>query len=296
MLAKACTGVPDVNVKDRWSRALVNYSFVPLYPARGGINIGEIRIHRIKGFGATLDSRLFYTSEEAKFFTKLPEEYPAILPGIETFQLTRLNAEKLLRPKLLRDLFGTNLESYASLTLSLGKLTTAETSDRLIAEKFWQHLEKQRLNPEFVSGLCAAAITLNDASLDDIVISVVTRVIRAGAVTYVSANGYSTEPGRAIGPDAKEENDGTEPDADAAQPVLQKNAAIRTTRNVVTSLTATDIPPVTIGVDALTTTPRKLYARDSLNGGKSYLKTVCKGEAKKFIPAQLDALRARLKI
>ena len=284
--ATSCTTVPNVDVKKRGSQALISYSFVPLYPARGGVEIGDIRIHRIKKPGATLDSRLFYSNDTAELFEDDLVEHDAILPGIETFQLTKLNGEKLLGAGLLRKLLGRQFESQASLNLALGGLKTSEIADVKIAKKYLGYLDKLKNDDEFKLGLCASAITLGNGELDDIGISVITRLIKASSVEYFSNKGFST----------MESGSGKPAEDDAKPTPASTNDAIEVTRRAALTLNKLSLDkPITIGVDALSITPKKLYETRPGTRPTVKFRKLCKGFThNRFVPAQLDALRKRL--
>lgn len=46
-LALTACAAPKVNVKKEWTRSIASYSFIPLYPMREDIFVGDIRIHRL---------------------------------------------------------------------------------------------------------------------------------------------------------------------------------------------------------------------------------------------------------
>ncbi len=279
----ACTEPPVVDVKERWSRAVVSYSFVPLYPPRGGVEIGDIRIHRIKERAATLDSRILYKAQDTTISFAEQKEEVAILPGIETFRLNKLNGDKILPQSFLRDLFGVNFESSASLSLSLTGLTTAELADIDVVGGFLDFLDERKNTDKFKRGLCASAITLGSGNLDDISISIVTRVIRASGVEYFASNGFSTVPGASREPD---KTDG------AATPVTQSDGVETTSRSGLRLEKLTLDKPITIGVDALSILPAKLYRTNSKN-----LRKLCDDPRfNRVEPARLDDLRKSLGI
>lgn len=265
-LLGAC-GQPQVDVKGRWNRAMSQYSFVPLYPARGDVMIGDIRIHRIKGAAEALDSRLVSRGSENKFGA--PKSLPysdAVLPGIEAFRLMSLDTESIGLSGFVRRLLGSRIDASSTLYVSLQKLQTREVSDVKVAGKFYEHIrDKTEVDPanngqetEFIWGLCAAAKTLGNPSFDDIGISVVTRVIHARRIAYYSGEGISNVPEQAKpqpDPKATAEQAGS-----SAKPNDAKNAQ----GNSFTFTTGSRIPaqdlenPVVVGVDALMLNPLKV--------------------------------------
>ena len=42
----ACSS-PSINVKEKWTNSILNYSFIPLYPMREDVYVGDVRIHRL---------------------------------------------------------------------------------------------------------------------------------------------------------------------------------------------------------------------------------------------------------
>lgn len=280
-----CAQEPDINVKNRWSRAIVNYSFVPLYPARGGVEIGDIRIHRIKKQSSTLDSRLFYSAKKNRIVPSEVKEEPAVLPGIETFRLTRLNGDKLFQPGLLRTLFGTELESQASLSLSLSGLTTAEVADVDVVHRFLTFLDNLKNTDQFRYGLCASAVTLGDITLKDIGISMVTRVVKASEIEYYASRGVSTTAGGAAQP-----RDG------AAEAETGSDGFEVTNRTGLKLDKITLVKPITIGVDALSITPANLFRDPTDLSGDVKLAQICADNPRynRIEPARLDELRLSL--
>lgn len=275
LVLSACTP-PQVDVKQRWSRAVISYSFVPVYPARSKLEIGEIRIHRIKGEGATLDSRLFFSAGDANLVRPEDIEGPhdALLPGIESLRVANFDGDGLISSRIFRAVFGTQAESRASLNISFGGLQTREVADREIIDAFEGLLYRDKDLTRFRKGLCASATTLGNAALDDIGISVVTRTIEATKVKYQDTRGFSTTNGGTTPPP-----EGT-PVTNAGTDVIELSQATRLFLNE-------NLPTnVVIGVDALTITPANLY-------GAKNLAAVCEGQTL-VIRAQLDDLRSRL--
>ena len=234
----------------------MNYSFVPLYPARGDVQVGDIRIHTIETAAETLDSRLVSKASENRIVLSPPKYTPAILPGIEAVRSVSIDAETSGLSGVLRDILGTRVDASSSLFVSLGSLTTAEVADHKVAAKFYQYIrDKAEQHPtgenHFVWGLCAAAKSLGDPEFDDIGISIVTRVVRAGEVTYYSGSGLTNAAGDSQ-PLAKTGDAGAKATLEA-----QKN----TEGNSFTSKTGSNLPKanipggVVVGVDALMLRP-----------------------------------------
>ncbi|MEM7471274.1 MAG: hypothetical protein AAF340_07975 [Pseudomonadota bacterium] len=280
VLLTGCAQEPDVDVKKRWSRAIANYSFVPLYPARGGVEIGDIRIHRIAKQSSTLDSRLFYSAKRNRIVPYEVAYVSAVLPGIETFRLTKLNGDKLLKPGFLRTLFGTELESQASLSLSLSGLKTAEIADVDVVGRFLKFLDERKDTVQFRNGLCASAITLGDVTLTDIGISMVTRVVTATEIEYFASRGVSTTSGGAAQP--KDGATGTPTGSDGIEVINRTGLKLDKVKLE---------KPITIGVDALSIIPANLFVKN-----KAELAQICKGDARfnRIEPARLDELRRSL--
>jgi hypothetical protein len=58
LVALTGCGAPNIAVKEKWTESIANFSFVPLYPMREDVFVGDIRIHRLDANkGAGLYSR-----------------------------------------------------------------------------------------------------------------------------------------------------------------------------------------------------------------------------------------------
>lgn len=250
---------PQVDVKDRWNRALVNYSFVPLYPARGDVHVGDIRVHTIENAAETLDSRLISKASTNGIVRSAPSLTPAILPGIEAIRSISLDSEATGISGLLKRLLGKQIEASSTLYVSLGALQTAEVSDQDVARAFYQYVQnstatQQGGENDFMWGLCAAAKSLGNPEFGDIGISVVTRVIKANEISYYSGSGLTNVAGNAQQKGPAEE---AESPALSSPPKNQDG-------NSFSALTGSSLPKATIpggvviGVDALMIRPFRL--------------------------------------
>lgn len=289
VLVGACAS-PKVDVKDNWNRALINYSFVPLYPARGDVQVGDIRIHTIETAAETLDSRLISKASENKIVPSAPKYTPAILPGIEAVRSVSIDTEATGLSGVIRDILGTRVDTSSSLFVSLRSLTTAEVADQKVAGRFYQYVRdntKQLPAGEnhFVWGLCAAAKSLGNPEFDDLGISIVTRVIRAGEITYYSGSGLTNVAGDGQ-PLAKTDKAGA-----TAALATQKNKdgnsfTVRTGSN----LPKASIPGgVVVGVDALMLRPKNVIDFEA----EQPISERCKAIASVFEVSQASVLRKR---
>ncbi|WP_299960956.1 hypothetical protein [uncultured Roseobacter sp.] len=289
VLVCACAA-PKADVKNRWNQALVNYSFVPLYPARGDVQVGDIRIHTIETAAETLDSRLVSKASENRIVLSPPRYTPAILPGIEAVRSVSIDAETSGLSGVLRDVLGTRVDASSSLFVSLGSLTTAEVADHKVAAKFYQYIrDKAEHHPtgenHFVWGLCAAAKSLGDPEFDDIGISIVTRVVRAGEITYYSGSGLTNAAG-----DSQPPVETGEAGAKAKLEVQKNTEGNSFTARTGSNLPKANIPGgVVVGVDALMLRP------DTAIDFKSELPIAerCSAIATVFEESQARVLRKR---
>lgn len=254
LFAAACT-VPQVNVKQRWNKALVNYSFVPIYPARGDLEVGDVRVHTIKNAAEALDSRLISDWTDNDLLAEQPKFATAVLPGLEAVRTLSLDAEATGLTGLLRRLIGSRVDATASLYVSLQDLKIAEVPDHQVARAFHDYVKKEILaespdTNDLFFGLCASAKTLGNPKFDDLAISVVTRVIRAGKIAYHSGNSLTNMPA-APNPTPAGAT-ATTPPKDTAENTFNVGTA--------TSLSFTNIGAnkVVVGVDALMIRPRDL--------------------------------------
>ena len=293
-------GVPFVDVKQRWNKAFVSYSFMPIYPARSDVNIGDVRIHTIEISAEALDSRLIsdYTNNK---LAKKPDFATAVLPGVEALRLVSVDTESVGLSGLVRRLLGSKVEASSSLYISLQKLSTAEVADKDIARQFVKYLQDEagptpyslakdvadnrtRVNFEnkFVWGLCAAAKTFDDPEFEDLGISVVTRVVRSERIAYYSGRSLSNAPNPALKTSPAEL---PKDPADAAAQA-SKNATGNTfTAQTGSSLPVQDLPePVVVGADALMIYP-KVVIPDLVER--------CKVISLYFADSQLERLRNR---
>ena len=246
----ACSGL-EPNVKERWTKNLTAYSFVPMYPPREDVHIGDIRIHRKTGGSSVLDSRLLWDWNTNPVVTRQPDEVVAILPGIEVIRLGAVDVKALGLTGLLTQVFGTRIEATNSLHIALTDLTTAEASDIAVAQRFRSFIDAQFATAQVggshsdaVVGFCAGAITLDYDSLEDIRISIVTRTLRVGKIEYFSGGGVSTIDGA------------SNPAQDASNPKgLDGQTGVAVTAAAVINDKQTLKKPIVIGVDALTLKP-----------------------------------------
>ena len=255
-LVSAC-GASSVDVKKRWMKDLASYSFVPMYPPREDIDIGDIRIHKATGGSAVLDSRLLWDWNRGQVVTRKPDVVTAILPGMEVVNLGAVDVSAVGLTNVLTRLFGSRIEASQSLHIALKDITTAEVSDVEVAKQFMNYVntklaaEPGRNANDYsreIAGFCAAAITLGDERLDEIRISMVTRLIRVGGVTYFSGRGVSTVEGKSD-PNVS----GKDPDSLEGQTGLALRAAA-----AINEEDGKLKAPVVIGVDALTLKPTTL--------------------------------------
>lgn len=249
VFAAACT-VPQVNVKQRWNQALVNYSFVPIYPARGDLEVGDIRVHTVERAAEALDSRLISDWTENGILPMQPELTPAVLPGMEAVRSLSLDTEATGLTDLLRRILGSRVDVTASLYVSLQSLKTAEVADHKVARLFHEYVTEKVLaqsadTNDLLFGLCASAKTLGNPNFDDLAISIVTRVIRAEKITYYSGNSLTNVPT-------------AQATADTVPATPSKNAGANSfTFGTGSSLPLADVGPhgVVVGVDALMIRP-----------------------------------------
>ena len=270
----ACGTVPQVDVKQRWNKTLLNYSFVPLYPAREDVDIGDIRIHRIAQASQALDSRLISDALENRIVTSSIPSIDAVLPGLEAIRLGSLDVESVGLSGLLVKLLGTRVTSSGSLNISLEKLTTAEIADSKVAFPFKKYLN-DRLAPDkigsdtnFLWGVCTAAKAMDDPGFEDIGISIVTRVIRTGRISYFAGTEASNAP--------------TQTTESAQQTAPQ---AVTLSEKTALKIKAQDFDkPIVIGVDALMIDPLQINKN---------LPDKCKDIQKFFETSQISKLRKR---
>jgi len=258
ILIGGCTS-PTVDVKDRWNRALINYSFVPLYPARRDVQVGDIRVHTIKNAAETLDSRLMSKASQNQIVQLPPKFGPAILPGIEAVRSISLDREASGVSGFLRRFFGKQIDASSTLYVSLGALETAEVADQLVARDFYSYVRSSTASQrgeenDFMWGLCVAAKSLGNPRFDDIGISIVTRVIKANEITYSSGSALTNGAGNIQRSVPIEEADSPTSNS------LPKNKD----GNSFAALTGSSLPKATIpggvviGVDALMIRPIKV--------------------------------------
>lgn len=289
VIVGACA-TPQVDVKDRWNQALVNYSFVPLYPARGDVRVGDIRIHTIETAAETLDSRLISKASENRIVLPAPEYAPAILPGIEAVRSVSIDTEASGLSGMLRDILGTRVDASSSLFVSLHSLTTAEVADHKVAGKFYKYIRDKAKQPptgesHFVWGLCAAAKTLGNPEFDEIGISIVTRVIRAGEITYYSRSGLTN-----VASDAQPLATTGEAGVTTALAAQKNNEGNSFTVRTGSNLPKANIPGgVVVGVDALMLRPEKVFDFESAQP----ISERCAAIATVFEESQASVLRKR---
>ena len=236
------------SVKQRWTKDLTAYSFVPMYPPREDVDVGDIRVHLDVGGSQAFDSRLMW---DVKAHGQIHQNHvsknvPAVLPGLESVRLAALDVSSIGILGGLGKVFGSHVEATDSLHVALKDLTTDEISDVHVATKFRGFVGKRLTeSPSDIEGFCAAAISLGyDGRLDRVRISIVTRLIRAGSLSYFSGEGVSTIQGSSDPKATGQLNGQPGVAARAAAKIGSEDGALK--RNVV------------IGVDALMLRPEVL--------------------------------------
>ncbi len=274
-------GTPQVDVKTRWNQTLVNYSFVPIYPARGDVDVGDVRIHTIRNAAEALDSRLIANWNETGILSSPPRWTPAVLPGLEAVRSLSLDSEATGLTGVLRAILGSRISASNAIYVSLQELQTAEVADRAVAHGFHNYLVSMTSGTsedqiKFIWGLCAAAKTLGDPKFKGLGISIVTRVIRAKEIVYYSGSVLTNVP-----EDAKLGPAGTP--AVAAQTGKSAGATGFTARNG-SSLPKAEIGKdgVIVGVDALMIQPNKVLPE---------LAETCEEFEPYFLRSQLQVLK-----
>ena len=202
-LSACAPSTPQVDVKTRWSTAIANYSFVPLYPPRSDMQLGEVRIHRIKEAGETLDSRLLMRAQDGlggrlDFTSYNANLADALLPGFERTQVFSFDLAALGNRTPWINAFGSTLERQNSLYLSVAGLKTSEVPEPHIVNPFAAFMQHAMTEKTMQRAICSAAIYMGDPDLEDTGISVITRIIYASKIEYKWGTGFSTAPGGSV--------------------------------------------------------------------------------------------------
>lgn len=245
-ISLAACGSGVVNVKRQWTKDLSAYSFVPLYPPRADVSVGDIRIHLNEGGSTLFDSRLMWDREDTsqELQSADPITSQAILPGIDSVRLGAVDIASLGLLGHIGKLLGTRIEASSSLHVALKDLTTSEISDVKIASHFKAFVQTSLLAPAAKDGFCTAAISLNDDKLETARISIITRTISFKSIQYFSGHGVSNQPG-------KSDSKSKDPSLDGADGFVSTQAA-----SILAEPKIKD--PIVIGVDAIMLNPYKL--------------------------------------
>ena len=283
LLAIAGCTAPQVEVKKRWSKNIVAYSFVPMYPPRGDVDVGDIRVHNVDGGAATLDSRLLWDAKDSITIPKKKiSKTSALLPGIEAVRLTTLDISTIGLKSVLTQIFGSGIEATDALHIALKGLKTNEVSDVDVVAPF-ENLIRTRLDPTrdpaSFKAFCAAAKTLGITDFTKARVSIVTRTLSVTGISYFSGTGVSNVPGNSD-PSAL---NAREPGAAPTGPVLATAAKSALSRDIKDD-EKLDIP-VVIGADALTLIPASFDTE---------LQSKCERATVHFDKAQLQAFKTQL--
>lgn len=223
-----CAG-PSVNVKEKWFESVANYAFVPLYPMREDVYVGDIRIHRTdfadaKGLNSRFVDRIDVgiAEKEAKTpvyakTTTMPERKDGVgmwkqsttagnifrqqedlhrlrlmaLPKIDVVRITKADAKASGLFGLWNVLVSGDIEDEENLLISLTGLETTEISDVENADKFLKKVKGLLDNEQSLTGICAAAKAMGDPEFEKTAISLVTRVAYARGVEYSYGDNFA---------------------------------------------------------------------------------------------------------
>lgn len=314
-LAMAGCGAPQINVKKEWTKSILSYSFIPLYPMREDVFVGDIRIHRLDANqGSGLHSRPLgrlngidkMLSERTKNAPPHPKTMNApnvngnqfrwvqntqndlltglnrlrlmALPGITVTQISDVDASVSGLLGLWKTVIGTNFDREETTFVSLTGLETVEIADHQIAKAFRDHAKAMLDNEDKRLGICVAAIAMGDPRFEKTAISVLTRV------AYARGAEFRRKSDSRISTNLSAENaENSETDKASGNAVSQTTKAL--------TLNEVFDRPLAFGVDALMIDPTELY------GAPNSLADVCKKEAAGFevspASAQLTGARQR---
>ena len=273
--------LPKVSAKRDWLTSIGSFGFVPLYPMREDIHVGDLRIHRIDISDNSLNSRpldplkgIFESKEERD---KLLKRTKMALPRIDVTRTTDANFEASGLIGLWNSVFGVTYNRTEVLSVALTDLETEELEDHRLIEKFEDQVILMLSNEIKLKALCVAAKVMGDPKFKDTAISVVTRVGYANGIEYRrSRSGTLTV-------DGSTENAGTKTKASA------KNSG--TASGSGQSITAKFGTPLAFGVDAIMIDPKKLgdidYGRTK-SGAKKNLAQYCKDVTQPYVVSPLS--------
>ena len=128
-------------------QGLKAYSFVPAYPARSSIKIGDIRLHRRAGGSQTFDSRLLWSASEHGIKINPLVAEDAVLPGLDVMRLGAFDIRGNGLFGLLSKVLGTRIEATDALNIALKGMSTAEVSDPDVAQHFLSFVTSKLAQP-----------------------------------------------------------------------------------------------------------------------------------------------------
>jgi len=209
LLALTGCGTPSVPVKEKWTQSIQNYSFVPLYPMREDVYVGDIRIHRLDGkAGSGLHSR-FIASMAVEGARKPISDRPAraqnfhppkgspkqlrkmSLPALEAARVTAADLSGSGVLGLWNLAIGGNVKDSETVMVTLDGIESVEIADWTAASRFLQTVEEMLAQPDQLLGICVAAKAMGDPKLEQTAISLVTRVAYARGLDYSYGESFS---------------------------------------------------------------------------------------------------------
>mmetsp|Transcript_28313 Transcript_28313/g.52726 ORF Transcript_28313/g.52726 Transcript_28313/m.52726 type:complete len:343 (+) Transcript_28313:1923-2951(+) len=288
-LSLAACAAPVVNVKKEWTQSIFSYSFIPLYPMREDVFVGDIRIHRLdanRNFGLhsrpatrlpTLNSWL--TSVEGRA-PQYPETGagPTVTNNQIRWKQTKgsgnifetVNVTNRLRLMSLPGIEVTrisNAEASASGLLGLWKkvIGTNVTSEDTVVVSL-TGLETMEIPDEIVAAAFrdeVTAILTNDDRLLALCVAGLsmgdpefeeTSISVITRVAYARGAEYRRKSDRRVSVQASVEN------TDPASPATANAKADTQTTKALTLNEVFD-RPMAFGVDAIMINPRVFYAK-----------------------------------
>ena len=204
-MAVAACATPSINVKEQWTDAVKNYGFVPLYPPRADVVVGDVRVHTLDANkGPVLKSRpmlhinMSGDLDKGRSFPLITE--PAdeagvrkgwfdrrramALPALEAIRVSAADARGTFPFKLWNFILDAQISDAESVAISLDDLTSVEVSDDVAVPAFLAAIEEKMKDESFRDTLCAQAITIGDPSFEKTRISMITRVAYVEKVKY----------------------------------------------------------------------------------------------------------------
>lgn len=225
----ACSS-PSINVKEKWTNSILNYSFIPLYPMREDVYVGDVRIHRLDaneghglysryltkidvGLGDKETGRPSYaatgknvpvTKNGVTSWTQAaranslnsgsdPDRLRLMsLPKIEAARITEADARGGGVLGAWNLLLDGSISRQENLLVSLTGIETAEISDVSTAARFRDTIKHKLVSDhDFLVGVCAAANAMADPDMNQTAISMVTRVAYARGIEYKYGDSFN---------------------------------------------------------------------------------------------------------